>query len=666
MIWRNEDATNAVNIACNSFSGWQVMKSQIIAELGQAEILLPSLVTEGLAANDRIKVRMSALQAAAQHAQEPARPATDLHVECRAAGIAPAALATLIGDAHLAGNGRIAAPNLARLIKEISDDAATMVRAVNAGKSAEGESLAARLAAIGTAGLFDAANEIEIARIASLTGITQDGADSLHRLVMDLHKALNRLASECSEEILSGAHVFGLHPEDRAAVESFMKGLNETRALKFNHPGLDTMATRSNGRLLIQNDIGTTDAHVVVIAVRKNFVTVTYTDVHRARAKFFIALFDKFLAKWSGLDRHTAAGLGEDNAFFLVTGELQANNAADRNAFLSALGAALVFLIDWNKARKLLRNWVAKEDAARILDWAARQRLGHRAFLELGGNELIGAAVRNAAPTRIGFGERLDQALGRNAAVDFIKTAMRLSTEALTSGRSVRLVRDQIEADLIRRLERVDSALLAIVLRQVGLAHDITAAIAHHVAALRAGRPDDGKRLAARAGLIERKADRIALEARKEASRLNAGPIIEQLVDRVEEAVDELEQAAFIASLAPDGVDPELLSTLAELCAVATTAIEAAASGLAAAIEVPEGHRADSEDALNAVIRLIDAEHAADARERDVTARVFAGGFDIATSLSVIELARAIERATDRLAGFGHLLRRHIMTDLSA
>jgi hypothetical protein len=110
--------------------------------------------------------------------------------------------------------------------------------------------------------------------------------------------------------------VFGLHPEDRAAVESFMEGLNMTRALKFNHPGLDTMATRSGTRLLIQNDIGTTDAHVVVIAVKKHAVTVTYTDVHRARAKFFCALFDKFPAKWSGLDRHVAAGLGEDNGFF--------------------------------------------------------------------------------------------------------------------------------------------------------------------------------------------------------------------------------------------------------------------------------------------------------------------------------------------------------------
>jgi uncharacterized protein Yka (UPF0111/DUF47 family) len=619
-----------------------------------------------LAANDRIKVRLSALQAAAHRAREPDRPATDLHVECRAAGIAPAGRTTLIGGAHLAGDGRIAAPNLARLMKEIQDDAATMVHAVGAGKPSEGEAMAARLAAIRSAGLLEAANEIEIARIANLTGMAEGGADSLHRLVMDLHKALNRLAADCAEEIVSGARVFGLQSEDRAPVEAFMQGLNETRALKFDHPGLDTMATRSNGRLLIQNDIGTTDAHVVVIAIKQNSVTVTYTDVHRARAKFFVALFDKFQAKWSGLDRHVAAGLGEDNAFFLVTGEYQADSDADRDAFLTALGAALVFLIDWNKARKLLRSWVAKDDAARILDWAARHRIGHRGFLELGGNELIGAAVRNAAPARIGFGERLDQALGRNAAVDFLKTAMRVSTEALAAGRSVRLVRDQIEADLVRRLERVDSALLAIVLRQVGLAHDINAAIAHHIAALRGGRPIDGKQLAARAAQIERKADRIALEARNEAARLNAGPVIEQLVDRVEDSVDELEQAAFIASLAPAAIDAALLSALAELCAVATTAIEAAASGLAAAVEVPEGRRADSEDALAAVIRLIDAEHAADARERDVTARVFAGGFDVATSLSVLELARAIERATDRLASFGHLLRRHIMTDLSA
>jgi uncharacterized protein Yka (UPF0111/DUF47 family) len=642
------------------------MKTRIIEELGQGDILLPKLVAEGLAANDRIKVRMSALQAAAHHARDPDRPASDLSVESRTAGIAPAAIATLIGGAHMIGQDRLAAPNLAKLMKEIQDDAAAMIRAVDAGAPDEGRKANARLDTIRSAGLLEAVSEIEIARIARLTGLTETAGDSLHRLVMDLHKQLNKLAASCSEEALDGAHVFGLHGEDRAAVAAFMKGLNATRGLKFNHPGLDTTATRAGGRLLIQNDIGTTDAHVVVIAVKKNAVTVTYTDVHLARAKFFISLFDKFEATWSGLDRHTAAGLGEENSFYLVTGQFQADHAADRNEFLAAVGAALVFLIDWNKARKLLRSWVAKDDAARILEWAARHRIGHRGFLELGGNELLGSAVRNAAPSRIGFGERLDQALGRAAPIDFLKAAMRASTEALLAGRSVRTVRDQIEADLVRHLERVDGALLAAVLRQTGLAHDLVTAIARHVAALRAGQPADGKLLAERCAAIEQKADRIALESRMEVDRLDARPVIGQLVDRVEEAIDELEQAAFIASLLPELSDPALLASLAELCVVAATAAETVASGVAASMDVPEGQRIDSEDALAAVSRLIDSEHEADARERATTTLVFRGGFDVATSLAVIELARAIERATDRFAAFGHLLRRHVMIDLAA
>jgi hypothetical protein len=73
------------------------MKSEIIKELGQADILLPSLVADGLAANDRIKVRMSVLQAASQHAQAPGQAPGDLAAESHAAGLAPAEIASLIG-----------------------------------------------------------------------------------------------------------------------------------------------------------------------------------------------------------------------------------------------------------------------------------------------------------------------------------------------------------------------------------------------------------------------------------------------------------------------------------------------------------------------------------------------------------------------------------------
>jgi phosphohistidine swiveling domain-containing protein len=256
------------------------MKSRIIQGLGQTDILLPSLVVEGLAANDRIKVRMSALQAAA------------------------------------------------------------IVRAVEAGAPSEGRTAASRLAAIKAEELLEPANEIAPARIAKLTGIPEDGGDSVHRLVMDLHKALNRLAAGCAEEGLAGAHVFGLRGEDRPVVEAFMRGVERTRTLKFDHPGLDTTATRSGSRLVIQNDIGATDAHVVVIAIEDCTVRITYTDVHLARSKFFAGLFDEFPVVWSGLDRQWAEGLGDEGVFYLVTGRYEAKNTDDREHFLEARLAA--------------------------------------------------------------------------------------------------------------------------------------------------------------------------------------------------------------------------------------------------------------------------------------------------------------------------------------
>lgn len=642
------------------------MKAKIIEELGEAGILLPTLVREGLAANDRIKLRLSVLQAAAARVDQPDRAAIDLEAECAAAGVPAAAVAALINGAHRGADGGIEAAGLAALLTEIAGDAGDMIRAVSAGDADTGSAMTQRFGAIMASGVLDPADTIAPAQVARLTSVATDGADTLHRLVMDLHKALNRLAASCAEEIIDGAHVFGLKPEDRAAVQSFIGGLNETRPLKFDHPGLDTMATRAGDRLVIQNDIGTTDAHVVVIAVEANAVTVTYTDVHRARAKFFVGLFDGFAMTWSGLDRHAAQGLGDDGSFYLVTGRFEAETAAERNRCLAALGAGLVFLIDWNKARKVLRNLVSKSDAVQILNWAARHRIGHRGFLELGGEELIGNVVRNAAPNRIGFGERLEQALGRDAAIDFLKSVLRASTETLRAGRSVRLLHEQLETELVRHLERVDSTLLTIVVRQAGLAHDVASLLAHHLATLAAGNASDASSLAARAERIEQKADRIALEARTETARLNARAVIAQLADLVEQAIDELEQAAFIASLLPVATEPAILSDLAALCAVALTATEATASGLAAAADSPDGHRADTDEALAQVTRLIDAEHAADRLEREVTRRILTGTYEVAAAVAALDLARAMERSTDQLAGFAHLLRHYVITDLSS
>src|ERR1019366_7759559 len=86
------------------------MKARIVEHLGQSAIILPALVREGLAANDRAKLRMAALQAAVQHTPNPARAPADLSAECRAAGVDALSTQSLVGDARTSADGTVVVP----------------------------------------------------------------------------------------------------------------------------------------------------------------------------------------------------------------------------------------------------------------------------------------------------------------------------------------------------------------------------------------------------------------------------------------------------------------------------------------------------------------------------------------------------------------------------
>ena len=226
------------------------MKSEIIDRLGQADLLLPSRVAEGLAANDRVKLRLSVLQAAVQRACEPTSARFDLTDECRAAGVDPVALEALVNHATLSVGDRISAPGLGSLATAIWDDAEAMIHAVGAGDQDQADKAEKRLSTIRALTPIGSSDDVELRQITQLTGLGGDD-DSFHRLVMDLHKALNRLAATYAQETLAGAHVYGLLSDDRPAIEAFMRGVEATKKLKFGHPGLATTATRTGGRLTI-------------------------------------------------------------------------------------------------------------------------------------------------------------------------------------------------------------------------------------------------------------------------------------------------------------------------------------------------------------------------------------------------------------------------------
>ncbi|MBK8157695.1 MAG: hypothetical protein IPK59_02505 [Rhodospirillaceae bacterium] len=330
-----------------------------------------------------------------------------------------------------------------------------------------------------------------------------------------------------------------------------MGGLNRTAPLKFDHPGLGTTATRTNGRLVIQNDIGTTDSHVLVIHVEDMTLSLIYTDVHARRLRFFQDRLKRAHLTWSDTRQRHVAMLEEDE-FYQATGTLTAKDPAELHAGLAAIGAALVFLIDWNKARKRLRNFMGKSAAIDLLGWAADAEIGHRGFLKLGGENLIFAAL-DGANKNLGIGRPLGQVLGDEETRTFMRSVLRTCTDAILQQRS---------ADFRRRTDprrshgphaqTASDQVLDLALDHAALLHDLVDLIE---AALM--RLEQSVQIAPRHPCPRQEMGEPGGSPRQPGAHLvprnNADMIWRQVLVHADDAADALEEVMFNISLLPEG-----------------------------------------------------------------------------------------------------------------
>ncbi|NTV10725.1 MAG: hypothetical protein HGA47_08105, partial [Zoogloea sp.] len=261
-------------------------KTRIIEVLGEAGLRLPALVNAALAANDRAKYFFMLLQLAGAHASAPHELHDSARGERLAADVADASLDAVVAGSSLE-DGRLRIPRVAHLCRQLCEAVENMLEPLAASRDPQYDSYAARYAGLREQAATEDDEHIAPAAIAAMASGDRQHGDSLHLLVMDLHKALNALQARIAEEHIDGASCYQIDDADRPLIAAFMRGINRTRGLKFDHPGLDTTATRSGARLVLQNDIGTTDAHVLVVHVEAMRVSITYTDVHLQRLLFF-------------------------------------------------------------------------------------------------------------------------------------------------------------------------------------------------------------------------------------------------------------------------------------------------------------------------------------------------------------------------------------------
>lgn len=637
-----------------------MQKSQALASLGQRGLLLPVWVKAALSANDRLKLYLTVLQTACTHARHPERDIPDLGQELEAAGLSTQTwLHELAGSAYR-NDGGIQIPELGHLRQALRDDLIVMARPVLESTTTDTEPHERVQRWLDWLGeLHGEQLEDEQARL--LTHGQRDHDDSLHLLIMDLHKQINHLSAELASEVIDGAHVWQLHDEDRPLVRAFMQGLQRTAPLKFDHPGLDTAATRDGERLLLQNDIGTNDAHVLVIQVRAHSISLTYSDLHPSRFAFFQDLLRPLGASWSVPESRTTAELNQGKAYTVGTAMFDCEDDAQLQAALEGIGARIVFLIDWNRARKRLQNFVDNEAALALLEHAAQEEIGHMAWLKAGGEQLIYGAMQMAGEGAFRIGDRLDKVLGQAQASDYLLQVLRLSSTALRQGQPVALIKDEACMLLARQVQR-RSAEFDLLDEHAAYCQTLAQAVSDALAHGHDGLKDSAQALAAQAKTWERRADHLVMQAREAAQRQPRWRPVVNLLATSDDVADALEEAAFMMSLIADhhqkGWNSEVRKALSRLAQTVLESTQEHVKAVAIARTLSADSEASDNDAfLAASWSVLRAERLCDELLRQARRAILAAIDDAPSLMLANDLAMTLELASDRLLSTGYALR---------
>lgn len=641
-------------------------KTSVVASLGQSSLLLPAWIHAALRANDRLKLLLTLLQSAHAHAWHPRQPVADWSHELAAAGLHGSWLRDLPSSASRDGEATLV-PELPRLAALLASELATMARPVLAATT--DADLTARCSSWQT--WLEAIHDevLDTQRLHQLTHgqRAKDGKsdDSLHLLVMDLHKRLNQLAAGLHSEQIDGAQVWQLDDaNDRARVAAFMRGLQRTAWLKFDHPGLETAATRDGERLLIQNDIGTSDAHVLVLEVVGLRISLTYSDLHRSRFAFFQRQLAELGAQWHESGTRRDANLNQGEAYQYGVATFDAENEPRLQTLLEAIAARIVFLIDWNRARKRLQHFVRKERAIALLEEAVRQEIGHIGWLRAGGERLVYDAMQAVGERAFRIGDRLDEVLGEAAAEAYLLALMRLATQAARQQQPRAMVADEARLQLARQLQRRQPE-LELLAEHAAYCEALAAAVA---GALQPPLPhaEEAQRLAQRGKDWERRADHLVMHARQQAMRQPRWRPLSTLIERFDDAADALEECTFVISLAAEhrhGWDTPLHALLQRLAEAVLNATQEQVKALALARRLDGQREDDDHDAfVTATWQVLRAERECDDLLRQIRRHALAHTRDTASLLVALDLAGQLERTSDHLLAAAYGLREWVFS----
>ena len=639
-------------------------KAQAVAVMGQDSLLLPAWIKAALAANDRLKLYLSLMQSVLQRVQLGQASASDWKAEIARLGLQDQAWLGGFGQGAYRADDVLFVPRLEEWLDALARDLHIMARPVCERAWHPQEALTARRDAwLARLEVLKEEDGLSDEALRDLTHGDRHASDSLHLLVMDLHKVINAMAVEVSTEEIGGAHVWQIEAGDREWVEAFQRGIQSTSALKFGHPGLDTAVTRDGDRLLIQNDIGTNDAHVLVIECRPGQLHLTYSDLHVARFEFFGRMLLQLGFDWEPLSAQTHASLNGGKPYQVAHATLVSRHDSRLREALEMAASRIVFVIDWNRARKRLQAFVRKPVAVQILEQLARENMGHMAWLLAGADRLVYEAMQAVNGEAFRVGDRLDQVLGEAAARDYLLALMRAASVKLREQQPLALIADEARM-LLARAVRQRTFEFDLLAEHAAYCHALAQALAEGL--LNPEGLEARTALLLRAKTWERQADHLLTEARRRAERQSRWLPMLDLLDRMDDVADVIEEAIFQLGLLAQPVMPplpqEVRRSLCDLAEATLAALQDQIRAIEMARHLDEGvAQVEGEEFLQALWRILRAERVCDECLRQARTQIVLLLHDRPAAMQLAtELAATTESATDHLLGAAYALRKMV------
>ena len=621
------------------------IKNKILFDLGEKRIILPDLIKEGLIANDRVKYLFTLLQSAKIKILNKKDITQGFLEEGEKLKIDEIAYDDILENCSLVRENTIYIPGLQRVLKEIYKCIKTMLKPLELIEQTEKyEEYVNRFSLMQNILLTNYNDIINFEVIDSTISADRSVKDTPHLLVMDLHKELNNLLSLIALESIDGANVFDINEENTFIIKAFMKGINKTAKLKFDHPGLGTTATQIGDKIVIQNDIGETDAHVIVISIEGNIVNITYTDIHFNRVIFFQSILDNYAINWGSATTKEDANF-ESSIYYMVNGLYSAKNREDLKSFLDFLGSKIVFM----------------------MKWAADNEIGHMAFLVLGGEKIIYEVLSTLSTSPNIVKGKLDEILGDEESFEALKTVLAIACEGLLKNKSQPVIYDEIKAELSKYLKGMEELLIDYISEIACYIYDL--ASMNRDSLLLVNSPhfiEIINKNSEIAKILERDADNVVIKVRKLVEKNQSFVFFSKLIIQIDDVADYLEESAFHLTLLQDKfVFMEAFTYLQEL----SEKIVYASMELIKIIEIitdikSKNLRDDISDFLESIQFIRTIEQTTDVIDRTIKKILINKCSNFKEYLPISEVSYRLEKSGDAFMYVAEMLYSYIMSEI--